>query len=358
MPWITAAAVVGGSLLSGSMSSKASQRAAQTSADAQVEAARIAAEQSKFKPFGLTTNLGRSEFGLDAEGNLTSAGYTLDPRLQNLQTGLMGGYGGQLAQAQGLDTSALMAGGRNLMSLGNQYLSESPAAARERYINEQNALLSPINEQNLAGLRNRLYQTGRTGLATGGTSVGNMAATNPELAAYYNSLARQQAQLTANAELAAQQQQTFGQGLLGGGADITGKGFGLQTSAYGPLTTTLGISEAVEAQGQSPFTLGVNLGGRQTQANQLGAGLLNTASQNAALTQQRANQYSPGAAALAGVTNSPALQNWFSNQINPTYTQTSSNTNLMYDPYGQNPQYSPNASYTSNWYGGTGGMGD
>jgi len=67
--------------------------------------------------------------------------------------------------------------------------------------------LSPMNEQELAGVRNRLFQTGRTGLATGGTSAGNMAATNPELAAYYNSLARQQSQLAAGAEQAAQQQQ-------------------------------------------------------------------------------------------------------------------------------------------------------
>ena len=352
-----ATAVVAGNVIGGMLSGNAAKDAANTSANAQIEAARIAAEQSKFKPFGLTTNMGSSNFGLDASGNLTSAGYTLDPRLQNLQTGLMGGYGGQLSQAQGLDTSSLMSGGQRLMSLGNQYLAASPEQASQDWLQNQRNLLAPVQEQELAGLRNRTFQRGRTGLATGGTYAGNMAATNPEFAAYYNSLANTDRTLAAQADAYGQQRSLFGQSLLTGGTDVMGKGFGLQTSAYGPLTTTLGLSEAVEAQGQSPFTLGVNLGGRQTQANQLGAGLLNTASQNAALTQQRANSFSPLGSTLSGVANSPYMSQWFNNQINPT-TTTTSNTNLMYDQYGQNPQYNPGASYTSNWYGGTGGMGD
>jgi hypothetical protein len=357
MPW-GAVAAVAGSVIGGSMSSRAAQNAANTSADAQIRAAQIAAEQARFRPVGMTTNFGTSNFELDAEGNLKSAGYTLDPRLQEVQSGLMSGYGTQLANAQNLDTSQLMTGGQTLMSAGNQYLSASPEEARQRYITNQQALLNPINEQNLAGIRNRLFQSGRTGLATGGTVAGGMQATNPEMAAYYNALARQNAQLTAGAEEEARRQQAFGQGLLTGGADVTGRAFGLESAAYSPLTTTLGISEAVEAQGQQPFNLGVNLGGRQTQSNQYGAGLLNTASQNAALTRQAANQYSPGGAIISGAVNNPQVQNWFNNQINPSYTQSSSNTNLMYDQYGQNPQYYPNQSYNPNWYGGTGGMGD
>jgi hypothetical protein len=357
MPW-GAVAAVAGSVIGGSMSSRAAQNAANTSADAQIRAAQIAAEQAKFRPVGMTTNFGTSNFELDAEGNLKSAGYTLDPRLQEVQSGLMGGYGTQLANAQNLDTSQLMTGGQTLMSAGNQYLSASPEEARQRYISNQQALLNPINEQNLAGIRNSLFQRGRTGLATGGTTAGNLAATNPELAAYYNSVARQNAQITAGAEEEARRQQTFGQGLLTGGADVTGRAFGLESAAYGPLSTTLGLSEAVEGQGTQPFNLGVNLGGRQTQANQYGANLLNTASQNAALTRQAANQYSPGGAIISGAANSPQVQNWFNNQINPYYTQTYGNTGLMYDASGMNPTAASYGNYNSNWYGGTGGMGD
>ena len=322
------AALIGGgaALLGGAMSSSAQRRAAQTSADAQIQAAQIAADASKFRPVGMTTNFGRSNFTVDENGNLVNAGYSLDPRLQALQSGLMGNYGNYLAQAQGVDTSQLQQGAQGLMSLGNQYLATSPQQAAQQYMAEQNALLAPTNEQNLAGIRNRLFQTGRSGLATGGTSAGGMQATNPELAAYYNSLAQQQNQLAAQATQAGMQRAQFGQGLLSGGAGLQGTGYQLQSSAYGPLSTTLGLSGAVEEQGMQPFTLGTNLGGRTTQANQYGAGLMNTAAQNAAALQYSANRTSPVGAALAGVGSNTQLTgglgNWFSNLINPQNQQT------------------------------------
>lgn len=73
-------------------------------------------------------------------------------------------------------------------------------AAAQRYMQQQQALVAPQREQQLAQIRNRLQQTGRAGLATGATTAGGMAATNPEMAAYYNALAQQDAQLAANAE--------------------------------------------------------------------------------------------------------------------------------------------------------------
>jgi hypothetical protein len=328
MPWVTGA-IVGGAMLGGSyLSSKANQNAADTNAAAQVEAARIAAEASKFRPVGMTTNFGQSNFTLDENGNLTSAGYTLDPRLQNLQTGLMGNYANYLNQAQNVDTSQLQQGARGLMSLGNQYLATSPQEAAAQYMREQNALLAPTNEQNLAGIRNKLFQKGRSGLATGGTVAGGMQATNPEMAAYYNSLANQQNQLAAQATQAGMARTQFGQGLLSGGAGLQGTGYQLQSSAYGPLSTTLGISGAVEEQGLQPLTLGANLGGRTTQANQYGAGLMNTAAQNAAALQYAANRTSPLGSALTGLGSNQQLtsglgnniSNWFSNVLNTNST--------------------------------------
>lgn len=318
------AALIGGgaALLGGAMSSSAQRRAAQTSADAQIQAAQIAAEASKFRPVGMTTNFGQSNFTLDENGNLVNAGYSLNPQLQALQSGLMGNYGNYLNQAQNVDTSQLQQGARGLMSLGNQYLATSPQQAAQQYMAEQNALLAPTNEQNLAGIRNRLFQTGRSGLATGGTTAGGMQATNPELAAYYNSLAQQQNQLAAQATQAGMQRATYGQGLLSGGAGLQSLGYGLQSSAYGPLSTTLGISGAVEEQGAQPFTLGTNLGGRTTQANQYGAGLMNQAAQNAAALNYAANRTSPVGAALTGLSSNTQLTsglgNWFNNLITPT----------------------------------------
>lgn len=246
-------------------------------------------QNAQFRPVGITTNFGQSNFQVDpTTGQLISAGYTLAPQLQGLQTSLLGGYGGALQQAQGVDTTALQRGAQSLYNLGQGYLSESPEQARQRYISQQQTLLAPENEQTLAGIRNKLFQTGRTGLATGGTTTG-LQATNPEMAAYYNALARQQAQLAAGAEQAAQQQATFGQGLLAGGAGLQGTGYGLQTAAYSPLQTQLGLGTQIEALGQQSLGLGSELGGKASSAAGI-AGQLAAKSAETGLAGQIAQQ--------------------------------------------------------------------
>jgi hypothetical protein len=238
-----------------------------------------ASQAAQFRPVGITTNFGQSQFQVDpATGQLVSAGYGLNPQLQGLQTSLLGGFAPSLAQAQGVDTSQLQQGAQSLYGLGQGYLGESPEAVRQRYISQQQALLAPENEQTLAGIRNRLFQTGRTGLATGGTTQG-MAQTNPELAAYYNALARQQAQLAAGAEGAAQQQVSFGQGLLSGGAGLESLGYGLQTAAYDPFKTQLGLGTQIESLGQQALGLGSELGGKASSAGALAGQLASSAAQ-------------------------------------------------------------------------------
>jgi len=207
-----------------------------------------AAQMSQFRPVGVTTNFGTSNFGFDDQGRLNQAGYNLSPQLQ--------GYQDQLAGMTGQGLQA----GQGLMSLGQQYLGESPDAVRQRYMQQQNALLAPTNEQTLAGIRNNLFQTGRGGLATGATTEGGLAATNPEMAAYYNSLAKQQAQLAAGADTAAQNQIKFGQGLL--------------TDAYSPFTAGLGAQKTVEGLGQQSLTLGTEIGQMSTGGSQKAGALL------------------------------------------------------------------------------------
>ena len=207
-----------------------------------------AAQMSQFRPVGITTTFGTSKFGFDEQGRLKDAGYTLAPQLQAYQDQLAGMTGQGLTAGQGL------------MSLGQQYLGESPEAVRQRYMAQQNALLAPQNEQTLAGMRNNLFQTGRAGLATGATEAGNLAATNPEMAAYYNALAKQQAQLAAGAEQAAQNQIKFGTGLLG--------------SAYEPFTAGLGAQKTVEGLGQQTLSLGADIGAMSTGGSQKAGSLL------------------------------------------------------------------------------------
>lgn len=214
--------MVGGALAGGQGVNQANQQYQQ------------AAQMSQFTPVGITNTFGTSNFGFGPNGQLTSAGYTLSPQLQAYQNELAGMTGQGLQQ------------GQTLMNLGQSYLGESPEAVRQRYIDQQTALLAPKNEQTLAGIRNNLFQTGRGGLATGATDAGGLAATNPEMAAYYNSLANQQLQLAAGADKAAQQQITFGQGLLSG--------------AYDPFKAGLNTQQGVESLGQGTLTTGLDIG--------------------------------------------------------------------------------------------------
>ena len=224
----TNAALIGtaGSLMAGQSAQQAAQQQAQA---------------GQFRPVGVTTRFGSSNFQVDpTTGRLLSAGYNLSPEAAGYQTQLSGMTGQGLMQ------------GSQLQGLASQYLGESPEAVRQRYMTQQSALLAPKQEQTLAGIRNNLFQTGRTGLATGATTAGGLAATNPEMAAYYNSLAQQQAQIAAGADVAAQNQIKFGQGLAAG--------------AYEPFKAGFGALGTVEQAGQQALGLGSELGGQASSA--------------------------------------------------------------------------------------------
>lgn len=295
------AAQAGGAYLS----ADAAREAAAQSAAGQIAAAQIAADAARFRPVGVTTRFGQSQFTTSPEGYLTGAGYTVSPELRNIQDFLMS-QAGQTADSQ------------RLLSLGRGFLAQTPQEAAQQYMTQQQALLAPSREQQLAALRNKQFQTGRTGLMTGGTVAGGRQQTSPELAAYYNALAQQDAQLAAGARQAAQQDITFGQGLL--------------SSAYSPILTPLGAAGQVEALGQAPLDIGAQLGGRAAQSGSAQAQALLAGGLGAARTQQAANQYSPVGAFLSGLGANPqamtGLGNWFSSILNPTPSWEQSGTGL------------------------------
>lgn len=310
-----------------------------------------AAQNAQFRPVGITTSFGKSNFEIDpTTGQLKSAGYTLAPELQGLQTSLLGGYGGALRQAQGVDTTALNQGAASLYGLGQGYLGESPEAVRQRYIQQQNALVAPQQEQTLANIRNSLFQSGRTGLAVGGTTAGGRQATNPEMAAYYNALAQQQAQTAAGAEQAAQNQITFGKGLLSGGAGLQSLGYGLQSEAYSPLKTQLGLGSTIESLGQQPLGLSSELAGRVSSAAGSAGQLANTAAQTGLagqVAQQglQATQQTALQNQLTGLLGNAQVQqgmssvgNWFNDIIRPSY-DTSANVDYGYSPFDNGSGY-------------------
>lgn len=287
---------IGGGLISGSKGADA----AKGKAEALRAAAQLSYDRAKFNPIGIKTNLGSSNFTMGPDGQLTEAGYSLSPELQAIQQRVIGGAG-QYDPYQITNMAQSLFGGANkAFGMADQYLATSPDQARQDYINTQRAVLAPGREQDLANIRNQQYQTGRAGLATGGTNAGGMMQSNPELQAYYNSIAKQDLALGAGAENAAQQRQTFGLNLFGTGGGLLSQNAAIGSQAYNPLTAGLNLANTIEGYGQQPFALSQGLATNQSNAN-AAAGRLYMEPQAAAANAYAQYQgYSPMGAAMSG----------------------------------------------------------
>lgn len=257
------AALIGGGLglIGSSMAGRSAQRAADTSAGAQLAAAQIAAEEQRFRPVGITTRFGRSMFEMGPEGRLTGASYQASPEIQALQDRLAGLYGTSLGQAEAAQAAGVPLGqaATGLFGLGQQYLATSPQEARQQYINEQMALLDPIRAREEQRLASSVFGRGRAGLNIG--EIGQ-----PELQALASARRTQDLQLAAQAEQAAQQRTGFGAGLFGTAAGLLGTQYGLQTQALAPFQTQFGTAQLLEQAAQQPLDIGAQLGGRAATA--------------------------------------------------------------------------------------------
>jgi hypothetical protein len=254
--------------------------------------------------------------------------------------------------------------------------------AADTYMTEQEAVLEAGRNRQMAAIRNQLAQSGRGGLSVGGD--GNMQAANPELAAYYNSLAQQRLGLASQATdvarqrlfqdvqastglqgqaLTAEQQaeatarqnmlqntalslgygtegfrtQTTGediarqryaqdlamsQGLYQSGTGLLSQIPQLQSGAYSPLQTELGIASSVENLGRESLDISSTLAGRQSTAGANVGQYLLKGGMGAAETQRAANQYSPYGAVLTGFgqqagssQSATPIGSWFNNYI-------------------------------------------
>jgi hypothetical protein len=347
MPFAAAAAITAGStLLGGYLSSEANKSAANTSADAQRYAADQAAAAAKFNPLGVTTRFGSSYFnrsneptqdfatwassqGVDPyslagadltalqnryntevprkQGDITSQGYNLSPDIAAIRDRA-------IAAAGAYDPTQYGAASQDIFNRGRDYMATSPQQAATDYYNQQRQLLAPGREQDLATIQNQQFQTGRSGLGVGGTRAGYTAGgpglmqANPQLSAYYNSIAGVDASLAAKADEYGRQRYDYGIGLLN-------KAPGLLTAGYGPLQTQLGLASTVEQLGQNPLDISGQLGGRSATAGSNVGQFLLSGGTNAARAAQAGNQYSFGGAALQGVGSNTALNNWFQQQI-------------------------------------------
>ena len=275
-----------GTLGSSAVGAIGTNYAANQAANAATQSANQAAQMAQFRPVGITTRFGKSGFQYDpATGQLTGAGYQVAPDVAAAREGLMGLAGTGLGQAQQVQAfqPQVNTAAQGLFNLGQGYIAKTPEAQAQQYMAQQQQLLAPGREQALANLTNQQQQQGRLGLATGGTMAGYTAgapglqATNPQMAAYYNAQAQQDAQLAAQAQQAGQQQAQFGQGLMTGGLNLAGQGFGLQTQALAPYSQYAQQAINLENQGLNALTQGTALGSAaaaqaQAAANQYAAG--------------------------------------------------------------------------------------
>ena len=402
---------IAGGLIGGSKESQA--------AKAQAEALRAAGDRSAqmamFRPVGITTGFGSSRFNVNDLGQVTEAGYELTPELQGIRNRLLGsagqyqydisgqltplssaaqglfGLGGQLLptdisrtaspealalqqryqQAAGAlaPTDLSMSASPEAMALANQLRGISSQVlpttldtqqAAQEYFNQQRALLEPSRQAQLAQTRSRLFGTGRGGL--GVTTATGGAPTSPELQAYYNAIAQQDAALAAQSTDVARQRRAqdialgtelggaalttqqraeeiarqralgnleaslgygtqaiatglagedvarqrfaqdlaLGTGLFGTAGQFLGSIPELQSAYYAPLQTQLGLARTVESMGQQPFLLSQDLASAQSGAGAR-AGQLYMEPQAAAAAAYRQYQgYSPAASALSG----------------------------------------------------------
>ena len=330
-------AVAGAGLVGGIMAGDSARSAANTSAQAQLQSAQMAADASKFRPVGITTRYGGSNFQYDPQGNVIGAGYDVSPEYQAYQQQLSGLMGQQLQQGLGAQQqyAPLTGAAGGLFNLGQQYLAESPEQAAQKYMASQQALLAPSRERESALLMNQLQNSGRTGLSV--AQGGGLMSANPEAAALANARAMQDLQLAASAQQAGQQQTAFGAGLFGTGANLLGSYQQGQVGALSPFQNTLGIQSGIEQLGQNPLTLSAGLGGQAAAYGAQSGRYTYGGGVGAANTMQGANAYNPYATALINASTNPQLSqgigNWMrgGNAGNVGGTGSTFNTGF-YDP--------------------------
>jgi hypothetical protein len=254
MPWISGAIIGGASLLGSSMAGSSANKAARTSANAQLKAAEIAAEEQRFRPVGVTSRFGTSQFQFGPEGRLTGAGYEASPEILALQDRLSALYGSSLGLAEMAPETA-----QGLFNLGTGYLSETPEAARQRIFNQLQAVREPAQMREEQRLGAGVFGRGRAGLNIAGMG-------QPELFALAQAREEQRASDALAAEQQAQQQINFGTGLLG-------TSYQLPVQALAPFQTQFGLQQLLEESARAPLDIGAQLGGRSAQA---GANVGNT----------------------------------------------------------------------------------
>lgn len=296
---------LGGGLISGSKASAA--------AKGQSEALRAAAERAsgmaQFRPMGMTTAFGTSQFTPEGAGS-----YQLSPELQAIQQRLLGAAGGYDPTQIGAMAQPLAGGAQSLFNLGQQYLATSPEQAAQQYISQQQGLLAPGRAAEEARLASANFGRGTGGLGVQ-TGTGT-APSNPLAQALFNARAQQDAELAAQADVYGQKRAVFGAGLFGTGGELLGQVPALTTAGYNPLQTQLNLLGGVEKLGQQPFMLSQDLANQYAQSGARAGQLYLQPQQAASNAYAQYQGYSPIGTALSGagsaISPGGGASSWFS----------------------------------------------
>lgn len=341
------------SLVGGLISGGKGADAARGQAEALRAAGQRSSEMAQFRPIGLRTGFGSSRFNVNELGQVTEAGYALNPELEALRNRLISGATGapraittqapQVPQGysltdtapmqprtavmpregftyaygpsgdrievpltaqtsyeptQGYDptrvqqlTEPLYGGTESLFRLGRDYLGADPREVAAKYISDRQGLLQPSRAAEFGRIQARNYATGRGGLGVQ-TATGG-APTNPALQAYYNSIFQQDKALAAEADTEAMNRIRFGGELYGAGGKLASSIPSLFSGSFLPIETQLGLARTVEGMGQSPYQMSLDLAERQARAGAQSGNLYMQPQAAAASAYSRYQGYSP-----------------------------------------------------------------
>ena len=302
--------VLGGMFGGGSAAEAERKRAAALAADNEKRR-----RDAMFTFAGTTNRFGTSTSQNDpTTGKLISAGYELSPELKAFQDRFMGLAGGGLTQIENAPGmyAPLTGAAQSMYNLGGQYLAKSPDEVAAEYMRKQQDFYDPTDKRRLADIQTGLFNTGTTGLSVGATGMRpgggeGLRAANPQMEAYYNSLAQRDMQLGLNAAKYGEDRYKFGQGLFRTGTETLGDYYGGLTDAYKPYTAAMGGATRAEDLGRLSF-------GDMERFGKLN--MINSPGNAAGITAQyQADQYSPFGALFSGAGKDPTLSDALSKYL-------------------------------------------
>jgi len=286
---------VAGGLISGSKGADAAKTTAESLRAAGIRSSNMA----QFRPVGLRTGFGSSNFRVNELGQVEEAGYGLTPELESLRNRFTAGATGyDPTRVQNL-TEPIYGGAASLFNLGGSYLGANPQDVAAKYISDRQGLLQPSRAAEFGRINARNYATGRGGLGVN-TGTGG-APSNPALQAYYNSIFQQDRALAAEADTEAMNRIRFGGELYGAGGKLAAGIPSLFSGSFLPISTQLELAKSTESLGQNPYQMSLDLAAAQAGAGARAGELYLRPQADAAKAYSQYQGYSPFGSALSGL---------------------------------------------------------